>query len=169
MRSYRIAVLVAGGLAAAFAAPSRAAGQPAAARAAAPAEAPVAAEARAFMEAYGRELAAGDRAAIAARYDRRGAFHLGGGRKFFGTFEEIGRHYASERWRPPAAFEWRDLSFEPAGPDAVVVAGRFAWTMREGEAPRLYSYTGLLVRQGGALRIRLEDEDGEPQPTSAPE
>lgn len=42
--------------------------------------------------------------------------------------------------------------------DAVVVAGRFVWT-ETGQPARVQSYTGLLVRQEGQLRIRLDDED----------
>lgn len=58
----------------------------------------------------------------------------------------------------PAAFEWQDLAYEPAGPDAVVVVGRFLWTDTAGAAAEAYSYTALLRRQGGTLRIRVEDE-----------
>ena len=40
-------------------------------------------EARAFMDAYARDLLAGNRQAIAARYDRTGSYLLGNGRKVF--------------------------------------------------------------------------------------
>jgi len=130
---------------------------------AAAAEPDVVSEARAFMEAYGRDLAAGERARLAARYDRRGAWILGGGRKAFESHAQITAFYGGKAWTRPAAFAWENLSFEPAGPDAVVVAGQFLWT-EAGKAPRLSSYTGLLVRQDGELRIRLEDEDAAPEP-----
>jgi ketosteroid isomerase-like protein len=129
-----------------------------------PVEAPVVTEARAFMASYALALAAGDRAGIAGRYDRNGAFFLGNGRKTFETHARITAHYAGADWQPPHRFEWRDLSFEPAGDDAVVIAGQFAWTAREGAEPRLYSYTALLHRRDGALRIRLEDESTSPPP-----
>lgn len=130
--------------------------------AAEPAEPPVVAEARAFMADYARALIAGDRAGIAARYDRTGAYMLGNGRKAFGSHARIVAQYASPQWQPPHRFEWRDLSFEPAGPDAVVVAGQFAWTRRDDTEPSIYSYTALLHRQDGVLRIRLEDESSAP-------
>lgn len=149
--------------AAAFGAAPAEAAQPAAAVA----EFPVAREAEAFMAAYARDLLAGDRAAIAARYDRRGSWLMGGGRKRFMTLSETAAVYAGADWQPPAAFEWRDLSYEPLGPDAVAVVGQFVWT-RAGEAPRTFSYTALLVRQDGALRIRIEDEDPLPPPAPAP-
>src|SRR3954468_13663116 len=38
-------------------------------------------DARRFMESYARDLRAGDRAALAARYDRAGAFRVGMGQK----------------------------------------------------------------------------------------
>ena len=56
---------------------------PLAAQPATPAEPPIVAEARSFMADYARALIAGDRAGIAGRYDRSGAFSLGDGRKSF--------------------------------------------------------------------------------------
>jgi hypothetical protein len=126
--------------------------------AAQPAEPPVVAEARAFMADYAQALRQGDRAGIAARYDRTGAFHLGNGSKGFETYAAIQALYAGAEWQPPHRFEWRDLSYEPIGPDAVVIAGQFAWMPRDGAEPLIYSYTALLRRQDGVLRIRLEDE-----------
>jgi hypothetical protein len=121
------------------------------------------AEARAFMDTYARDLLAGDRAAIAARYDRTGAYFLGNGQKEFSPYDSVVARYRGAAWSPPASFEWRDLSFEPAGPDAVVVAGRFLWGAAAGNEPMTLSYTGLLRRQDGALRIRLEDESIDPR------
>jgi hypothetical protein len=46
-------------------------------------------EARAFMADYGRDLLAGDRGAIAARYDRTGAYSLGNGRKQFSPYDAL--------------------------------------------------------------------------------
>jgi hypothetical protein len=140
--------------------------------AAPPAGAPrggVEAEARAFMEAYGRDLLAGDRAAIAARYDAAGAYFMGNGHKEFMPFEAIRARYAGPEWSAPRGFEWRDLSYEVAGPDAVVVTGLFAWGLCPGAPPLVMSYTGLLVRREGGLRIRLEDESVDPRtPPPAP-
>jgi hypothetical protein len=122
----------------------------------------IVAEARAFMDGYAVDLRTGDRAAIAARYDRRGAYFAGHGRSELETWAQIEARYRDD-WRPPAAFEWRDLAYEPAGPDAVVVTGLFTWTRAADVEPLLLSYTGLLLRQDGELRIRLEDESMSPQ------
>ncbi|HEV2865435.1 MAG TPA: nuclear transport factor 2 family protein [Allosphingosinicella sp.] len=119
------------------------------------------AEAAAFMEAYGRELAAGDFPAIARRYHRGGAWRVGAGESRFETYAEIAAFYAGEQWTP-ASFAWRDLAYEPVGPDAVVVTGLFQWGRRERGEPLLVAYTGLLVRQDGELRIRLEHESEAP-------
>ena len=119
-------------------------------------------EARTFMEGYARDLLAGDRAAIGARYDRSGAYFLGNGRKEFTPYDSIVAQYAAASWTPPASFAWRDLSFEPAGPDAVVVAGQFVWGAAAGSPSLTMSYTALLHRQDGALRIRVEDESFDP-------
>lgn len=125
-------------------------------------ESPVVTEARAFMASYAEALRAGDRAGIAGRYDRTGAYVLGNGRKTFESHAQIVALYAGPDWQAPHRFEWQDLSYEPLGPDAVVIAGRFAWTPREGAEPFIYSYTALLRRQEGVLRIRLEDESTRP-------
>ncbi len=116
---------------------------------------PILTEARQFMDGYARDLAGGDRAAIAARYDRGGAFFLVAGGREFVTHEALTKDYR-ESWTPPKSFAWRDLHFDPVGADAVVVNGSFAWGTEGGE--RLITYTGFLRRQDGELRIRLEDE-----------
>ncbi|HST61266.1 MAG TPA: hypothetical protein VLK84_21360 [Longimicrobium sp.] len=139
---------------------------PSAVRAQAP-DTTLVAEARAFMEAYGRDLAAGNREGIAARYDRGGPYIMFNGEREMVPWEELATQYRTT-WRAPAAFEWRDLVFLPAGPDAVVVNGHFFWTRPESPAPTRLRYTALLVRQDGELRIRLEDESVAPARAPAP-
>lgn len=123
----------------------------------------IVAEAQAFMDGYARDLRAGDRSAIAARYYHGGAWLLGNGEKRFHSNAEIEAYYGGSQWMPPASFAWRELSFEPVGADSVVVAGLFDWGADEGP-PVTVSYTGLLLRQDGALRIRLEDESARRRP-----
>ena len=120
------------------------------------AEAAIVVEARDFMASYARELLAGDRAAIAGRYDRQGAWMVHAGQSRFIAHDRIARLYA-EDWEAPSAFEWRDLAFIPSGQDAVTVVGRFVWTPA-GEEPLLIAYHAQFVRQDGQLRIRVEDE-----------
>lgn len=122
-------------------------------------DAPIVAEAKAFMAKYGHDLWQGNREAVAARYDRNGAWHVGPGRSELETWEQIDRRYR-RRWAPPASFEWRNLAYEPLGPDAVLVVGGFHWwPQKKADQPPLeYSYTALLVRRDGQLRIRLENE-----------
>lgn len=125
-------------------------------------------EARAFMDAYAVDLRAGDREAVAARYDRRGAYAVGNGHKSFDAWENIRARYQSQQWQPPARFEWRDLSYEVLGPETVAVVGKFAWWTERDPQPVVLSYTGLLLRQDGQLRIRLEDESVDPRTLPAP-
>jgi len=139
---------------------------PSAARAQAT-ESPLVAEARAFMDGYGEDLRTGDREAIAARYDRRGAYIMFDGERDFAPWDALAAQYRTA-WEPPAAFEWQGMIYEPAGPDAVVVNGHFLWTMQPGEDPIRFRYTGLLIREDGELRIRLEDESAIPGAPSAP-
>ncbi len=115
-------------------------------------------ETREFMAGYARDLRAGDRAAIAGRYDARGAYIAGAGEQQLFTPVAIRSRYQSVRWTAPARFEWRDLSYEVVGPDAILVSGKFDWTSSAGHTlPG--SYTALLVRREGSLRIRAEHED----------
>jgi hypothetical protein len=120
------------------------------------------AEARAFMESYAQDLRAGAREAIVARYDRRGAYLVGNGRKELQPVDSLRAVYTGPDWQPPATFEWRDLSYEVLSDDAVMVVGRFEWTGADGKMLPL-SYTGLLLRQDGQWRIRLEDESVSPR------
>jgi hypothetical protein len=69
-------------------------------------------EARWFMDAYAADIRAGNREAIADRYDRRGAYFLGNGTKELASFDAIRNDYLTG-WKPPADFEWFDLSYEP--------------------------------------------------------
>jgi hypothetical protein len=114
-------------------------------------------DARAFMESYAEDLRSHDKAAIIDRYDHRGAYILGNGQKRFAAFDSIRVGYEAG-WQGPAAFEWQDLSFEVISGESILVAGQFFWTLADTLPPLKASYTGLLVRQDGVLRIRLEDE-----------
>jgi hypothetical protein len=136
--------------------PAAATAQPPATTAA---EAAIVAEARTFMAKYAEDLWQGNRAAIAARYDPTGAWHVGPGRAELESWDQINRRYRT-RWAPPSSFQWRNLAYEPLGPDSVLVVGGFLWwPQKKADQPPLeYSYTGLLVRRDGQLRIRLENE-----------
>jgi len=133
-----------------------------------PAEAPAASsdallrEAQAFMEGYAADLRAGARDALVARYDPRGSYFVGNGQKALLPPDSIHAIYHG-RWRPPAGFEWQDLSYEVVGPQAVMVTGKFLWGV-SADRQLTYSYTSLLERRDGRLRIRLEDESAPQQP-----
>lgn len=145
-----------------------AAASPPAVRAQNPADSLIVAEAGAFMDAYGSDLRTGDREAIAARYDRGGAYMMFNGEREFVAWDALAAQYRTQ-WEQPAAFEWRDLVFLPAGPDAVAVNGYFLWTVNQNQEPIRFRYTALLVRRDGGLRIRLEDESMSPvRPAAAP-
>jgi hypothetical protein len=119
------------------------------------------AEAAAFMAAYANDLRRGDHAAVAARYHSAGVYELRPGTKRLSSADVVTARYATD-WRPPATFEWRDLSYEVVGPDAVIVVGLFAWATATGAAPLVQSYVALLQREHGPLRIRLEAEAAVP-------
>lgn len=114
------------------------------------------ADAQAFMESYANDVRKGDREALAARYDSRGAYIVGGGKKQLRGFEEIRQHYA-QVWRPPISVAWRDMSYEQVGENAVLAIGLFEWGTPDAGVVT-YSYTGLLHWDGQTFKIRLEDE-----------
>ena len=115
---------------------------------------------RAFYDGYAEDLRQHRRAAIADRYDRRGAYLMGNGSKQLHTFEQIKDVYVT-KWSGPKSFEWKDLSVEVLSKNAAVVLARFEWTTASGQVLN-FSYTGLLVKQDGKWRIRIEDESTAP-------
>jgi hypothetical protein len=124
-------------------------------------EVPIDVDAREFMASYAEDLKSGKRLSIVDRYDRRGAYRVGEGEKTLESWELIRAAYMTQ-WTPPATFGWRDLSYETVAPDAVLVIGLFDWGLADGRRIA-FSYTGLLVRQDGELRIRLESESMNPK------
>lgn len=116
----------------------------------------IVADAQAFMEAYGNDLRKGDREAVAAYYDRRGAYFAGNGKKQYRSYDEIHQRYA-QSWRPPVSVAWRDMSYEAVGEHAVLVIGLLDWGTPDAGVVT-FSYSGLLLRDGQSFKIRLEDE-----------
>jgi hypothetical protein len=132
-----------------------------------PTPASVEEEARRFMAAYAADLLSHDPDAIAARYSRRGAYLVLPGSRTLASYDSILSDYRAAAGQGPDMFEWHDLSYEVLNEDIVAVVGSF----REESVERrvLGSYTGLLVREDGELRIRLENEsfDDLPPPECA--
>ena len=122
-------------------------------------------EAQRFMAEYANDLRNHDRAAVAARYARSGATVVFNGERMVRNFEEIAARYR-DQWVGPASFDWQNLAFEALGPDSVIVTGEFDWGAPEGI--ERYSYSGVLQRQEGELRIRLEVESILPDSKDAP-
>ena len=115
---------------------------------------------RTFYDEYAEDLRQARREAIVDRYDRRGAYLIGNGSKRFQTFEQIKDVYMT-KWSGPKAFEWKDLSVEVLSKSTAAVTSRFEWTNAAGQV-RNFSYTGVLVKQNGKWRIRIEDESAAP-------
>jgi hypothetical protein len=120
------------------------------------AEEPLVADAQTFMAWYAHDLRKGNREGIIARYDRRGDY-IPTDEKGYHSFEEVGAIYRGKEWSAPASFEWKGLVYEPMGADAIMVTGHFVWGLPVGKS-LTFAYTGVLVRQEGQLRIRLEHE-----------
>ena len=119
-------------------------------------EATILSDAKSFMASYAEDLLAGKRDVIVNRYDARGSYRLGEGRKAFVSPEELKKQY-KERWLAPIAMAWRDLSYEVIGTEGVLVMGLLDWETSP-DSKTTFSYTGLLTYQDGVLKLRLEDE-----------
>lgn len=113
-------------------------------------------ELRKFYDDYAEDLRQHRREAIAGRYDLRGVYLMGNGRKNHNTFESVKNRYLT-KWNGPKSFEWKDLSFEVLSSNSAVVLGRFEWETPDGKKSN-YSYTGVLVKRSGKWLIRVEDE-----------
>jgi hypothetical protein len=110
-----------------------------------------------FMQAYARDLAAGDRQAVAGRYSRRGAIFVSSGRKEVLSLRDIAADY-EKRWQAPLSFRWQQLAYEILGEQSVLVTGEFLWQAQGSAAPKTFGYVAVLMLEDGELRIRLEDE-----------
>lgn len=116
-------------------------------------------EVREFYDSYAEDLRRHRRESIADRYEPRGVFFLGNGRKSLESFESVKNSYLT-KWTGPKSFEWKDMSVEVLSPDAAVVVGLFTWQTDAGEV-LTFSYTGVLIKRLGKWRIRIEDESSQ--------
>ena len=109
-----------------------------------------------FFADYADDLKNHRRDAIADRYDRRGTYFMGNGRKRFDTFDAVRERYM-QKWTGPKSFQWKDLSVDVLAPNVVAVLALFEWETDKGEVYK-YSYTGVLLKRDGKWRISVEDE-----------
>jgi hypothetical protein len=116
-------------------------------------------EAREFMQAYAEALGNRRRDEVAAAYAASGATIIFNGVRRVLSFEEIASRYR-DTWVGPDSFAWRELAYQPLGPDTVLVTGGFDWGTDKGVAE--FSYASVLQREQGGLRIRLEVESAIP-------
>lgn len=114
------------------------------------------AELKRFYDDYADDLIKGRGEAIANRYDARGYYSLGNGSKRLVSFDDAKKRYTTA-WSAPKSFAWKDMSFELLSPTSATVTGLFDWERPSGEKLTL-SYSGVLTKQSGQWRIRVEDE-----------
>jgi hypothetical protein len=115
-----------------------------------------------FMARYAQSMRTGDRAALVAAYAPTGVRLLRNGRSAFQSTSDLTARYDSLRWTHPATFEWKDLSWERVGPDAVLVSGGYVTRASVDDPPRVFSYSALLRRRDGILRIAMEHVSSAP-------
>ena len=111
-------------------------------------------EIKAFYDSYSEDLLKQRGAAIAERYDPRGAYAMGNGRKSYQSAADLKKKYLA--FTAPKHFAWKDLSIDVISADTVAVLGLFEW-QTTGQI-NTYSYTGLLIKRDGKWLIRVEDE-----------
>ncbi|MGE0439656.1 MAG: hypothetical protein AB7L66_07260 [Gemmatimonadales bacterium] len=119
--------------------------------------------AEALYRAYGQAVATGPGEAVAAFYHPGGAVRV-----LNGTAQRLSRaaldsSYRSG-WSAPGYFSWTDLTFDPFGPDQVLVSGGFRWLPVGGRDTTAWIYAALLERTDSGLAIRFEHETLKPTP-----
>ena len=112
---------------------------------------------QAVLDSIARDLTSNNRAALVARYDKRGAFFLGNWGAELVPFDSLSTQIYGSDWKPPARFAWHDVHIEALGPRTSIVYAQFAWWTAAGDSS-LTSYTGVFVNDGRSWRIRSEHE-----------
>ena len=115
-----------------------------------------------FVARYATSMRTGDRAALVASYATTGVNVLGDGRSATLSSSDIRARFDSLHWMPPVAYEWKDLSWESVGPDAVVLSGGYLLRAKADDRPRAFSYSALLRRRAGIVQIVMEHVSSAP-------
>ena len=112
---------------------------------------------QAVLDSIARDLTSNNRAALVARYDKRGAFFLGNWGAELVPFDSLPKQIYGYNWKPPVQFTWRNVHIETLGPRSSIVYAQFLWRTAAGDSV-LTSYTGVFVKDGRNWRIRSEHE-----------
>ena len=112
---------------------------------------------QAFLEAYGRNLSTGERAALGQRYDTTGSLALINGRRIILSHAETTARYLDEKWNPPLYFAWDSLSYHVIDSETALVLGKFMWVRSESDTS-VWSYGGVIRLTPMGWRIRAEIE-----------
>ena len=111
--------------------------------------------AKTFMAAYANDLNSANRTAIIQRYDPRGHYQLGNGRKTF-LSQSRNRCYL-ENGVHQVRLTGMIYLFEVLGPEAIVVTGLFDWVATNGEKRTLLLFLSAIASKR-EWKIRVEDE-----------
>ncbi len=112
---------------------------------------------QAVLDSIARDLTSNNRAALVARYDKRGAFFLGNWGAELVPFDSLSTQIYGSGWKPPVRFAWHNVHVEALGPRSSAVYAQFVWWTVSGDSI-LTSYTGVFVNDGRNWRIRSEHE-----------
>lgn len=123
---------------------------------------PIATDAQAFMDAYARDLVAGNKDAIIARYHPQGVFILAEGIDDLMKSRQLAEFYRTQ-WQKPHAFTWKGLRFRPLSSETILIDGGFETQATADKPAQYFSYLAVLIRENGKLRIRSEIEFPENQ------
>jgi len=114
-------------------------------------------EVQAVLDSMARDLTSNNRAALVARYDKRGVFFLGNWGAELVPFDSLPTQIYGSDWKPPARFTWHNVHVEALGAQTSIVYAQFVWWTAAGDSV-LTSYTGVFVKNGRNWRIRSEHE-----------
>ncbi|HET7537796.1 MAG TPA: hypothetical protein VFJ90_15160 [Candidatus Didemnitutus sp.] len=114
-------------------------------------------DAKAFMDAYAKDLKAGNRDSIIARYHSQGVFILAVGVDDLMRPRQIADFYRTQ-WQPPHAIAWRNLRYRSLSPETILIEGGFDWQQTADKPAQYFSYGAILIKEPTGFHIRSEIE-----------
>src|SRR2546430_7790098 len=102
-------------------------------------------EVHAVLDSMARDLTSNNRAALVARYDKRGEFFLGNWGAELVPFDSLPTQILGSDWKPPARFTWHNVHVEALGAQTSIVYAQVVWWTAAGDYV-LTSYTGVFVK-----------------------
>src|SRR2546430_16586729 len=104
-------------------------------------------EVQAVLDSMARDLTSNNRAALVARYDKRGVFFLGNWGAELGPFDSLPTQIYGSDWKPPVPFTWHNVHVEALGAQTSTGYAQFVCGPAAADS-ELPAYTGVFFNNG---------------------